>query len=72
MTKLRKLLALAFAEAFAEAHKDKQGANSPCNTKHGEEAAQLVGHNGAENLPESVREAAHESETALRPTSLIH
>ena len=64
MTELRKLLTLAFAEAFAKAHKDEQRANSPCNSKHGEEAAQLVSHDGAENLPESVREAVHDVWTA--------
>ena len=64
VAELRQLLVLAFAEALAEAHEDEQGADPPGDTEHGEKAAQLVGHDGAEDLPESVRKTAHDDKTA--------
>ena len=45
---------LAGAEAFAEAHQHQQRADPPGDAEHGEEAAQLVGHDGAEDLAEGV------------------
>ena len=69
-TELRKLLALAGTEAFAEADEHEQRADSPRDAEHGEEAPQLVGHDGAVDLPESVNKTAHESETARRRLGL--
>jgi len=71
VAELRQLLALAFTETFAEAHQDEQGTDTPCDTEHGEKAPQLVGHDGAEDLPESVRKAAHENETARGRVSIL-
>ena len=54
------LLVLAGAEALAQAHQHQQRADAPGDAEHGQEAAQLVGHDGAEDLAESVGEALHE------------
>ena len=51
---------LAGAETFAEPHQHQQRADAPGDAEHGEERAQLVGRDGAEDLAEDVREALHE------------
>ncbi len=68
---LSQLLVLAFAEAFAQAHEHKQREDTPGDAEHGEKAAQLVGHDGAEDLPERVRKAAHDNKTAKDSVGLF-
>ena len=49
-----KLVVLAAAEALAQAHQHQKRTHAPGNPEHGQEAAQLVGHDGAEDLAERV------------------
>ena len=56
IAELGKLLVLPAAEALAEAHQHQQRTDTPGNAEHGEKAAQLVGHDGAKDLAERVRE----------------
>jgi hypothetical protein len=54
IAELRQLLVLAAAKSFAQPHEHQQRADAPGDAKHGEKAAQLVRHDGAEDLAESV------------------
>ena len=50
----RHVAVLAGAEALAQAHENEQRTDSPGDSKHGQEAAQLVGQDGAKDLTEGV------------------
>ncbi len=59
------IAALPGAKAFAEPDQDKQRTDAPRNSKHGEEAAQLVGCDSPENLTECVGKGLHDGSTSL-------
>ena len=56
---------LAGAKALAEPDQHQQRAHAPGDAEHGQEGAQLVGCNGAEDLAESVGKALHNRSTGL-------
>ena len=61
----RQLPVLTASKAFAESHENQQRTDSPCDAEHGQEAAQLVGRDGAKDLTECVGEGLHDGSTCL-------
>ena len=55
-----KLLFLAAAESFSQAHQQQKRAHPPGNSEHGEERAQLMRPQSGQRLPDNVEEHSHE------------